>query len=149
MHVARFLRQAGDGIGIGLAVFLGIGKGHRGLSQHVETVGQPALLLRLGAAHGFLDGAGIDELSADDAHGLPCGVADHRFAHAARGAPQSAGEALFLRLPAFQHLARQHQGEGGGVHEDAAALADVFGPVLRGHLVADERVGGLLVRYPQ
>ncbi len=55
-----------------------------------------------------------------------------------------------IRTALFNYLfARQHQGEGGGVDENAAAFAQVFGPVLARQLVSDQRIAGLLVRHAQ
>ena len=108
---------------------------------------EAARALGLGALQRFVDGAAENELAAEDAHRLKRGLADHRFAKAVDRRLQSAPHALLAFQRALQHFARQHQREGGGVDEGAAAFAEMFAPVDIADLVADQRIGGLRIGH--
>ena len=147
--IARLRRDPVQRGGVGLAIALRIGKGHRRFAQHVEAVGQPFLALGRGAPQRFVDGAAEHELSAQDLHRLQGCLPDHRFAQPPDRALQAGAQPARRFAPLLQDLPRQHQRERGGVDERAVAVAHPFRPVDPGQLVMDQRVGGGGVRHAQ
>ncbi len=109
-HVAgRFAHQAFDRFVVIHPVAFGIGEAHRGFAKHVEAVRQPARAFGGRALERFIDRAAIDELSAEDAHGLQRRGADHGFAQSVDRALERLAHALLRFLGTFEHFARQHQ----------------------------------------
>ena len=82
------------------------------------------------------------ELPAQNFHRLQRGLADHRFAQSPHRALERSAQARRLCAPLVEHLPGQHQREGRGVDEGAAAFAHMITPVDPGQLVVDQRVGG-------
>ena len=131
------------------AVAFGIVESHRAFAQHVEAVGQPLGTFGCGALERFVDGASVDELAAEDAHGLQRGLADDRFAQPRDRVLECAAHALLRFFGAFEHLAGQHQREGRRIDEGGGAFAEVLGPVDIADLVADQRVGSCCIGHAQ
>ena len=58
-----------DGVGIGLEIARGVGRGARALAQHVEGIAE--LAVRAGARQRLLDGLAEHEMRAEQPHRLP------------------------------------------------------------------------------
>ncbi|MNM42934.1 hypothetical protein D3C81_537840 [compost metagenome] len=121
----------------------------RAFAEHVEGIAIVAVVALVRTRQRFVDGAAHDELVAHDLHRLAHGQAYHRLTDAADQALERAGRIGAGGVVHLHQLAGQHQAPGGGVDQHRVAAAQVFFPVGIGQLVADQLVGGLLVRNAQ
>ncbi|MNU47300.1 hypothetical protein D3C71_361850 [compost metagenome] len=127
----------------------GVLHGQRAFAQHVERVAVAGAVALVRACQRFADGAAHDELVAHDLHRLAHGQAYHRLTDAADQTLERAGRIGAGGVVHLHQLAGQHQAPGGGVDQHRVAAAQVLFPVGIGQLVADQLVGGLLVRNAQ
>ncbi len=123
--------------------------GQRAFAQHVEGVAVVRVVALVRARQRFADGAAHDELVAHDLHRLAHGQAHHRLTHAADQALERAGRIGAGGIVHLHQLAGQHQAPGGGVDQHRVTAAQVLFPVGIGQFVADQLVGGVLVRNAQ
>ncbi len=123
--------------------------GQRAFAQHVERVAVAGVVALVRARQCFADGAAHHELVAHDLHRLAHGQAHHRLTHAADQALERAGRIGAGGVVHLHQLAGQHQAPGGGVDQHRVAAAQMLFPVGIGQLVADQLVGGVLVRNAQ
>ena len=130
-------------------VVLGIGRGARGLAQHVVGV---AVALALGLARApdrLLDRLPEHEVAAEHAHRLEQRLAQHRLAEPLDQAGQPRARVGVLLEIRAHEATGQHQAPGRGVDQKRAAAAEVARPVAGAQLVADQPVGGVGIGDPQ
>ena len=130
-------------------VTLGILHGQRAFAEHVERIAVAGVVALVRARQCLIDGAAHDELVAHDLHRLAHGQSDHRLTHAADQALECARHIGAGGIVDLDQAAGQHQAPGGGVDQHRVAAAHVLLPVGIAELVADQLVGGLLVRNAQ
>ena len=138
-----------DRVAVGLQIAVRIGLGQRGLAEHVEgiAVGRVGALAR--ARQRLADRAAHDELVAHDPHRLAHRQPDHRLADAADQALERVVDVALGVVRQVDQMPGQHQAPGGGVDQHRVRLAHVLLPVGLAELVADQRIGRVLVRNAQ
>ena len=136
----RGLADGVDGLLVGRQVARRVGRGQRGLAQHVVRVAEAGGLARPGVGQRLGDGLAGDELLAHHAQGHVNALAHQRLAAAADEAAQRRAQA---RVAVAGHQpASQQQTPGGGVDKQRGAAPQVLVPVAVADLVADQRVAG-------
>ncbi len=141
-------RVAADGIdraAVGREVAVGVALGERGLAEHVVGVAVVRVAALARARQGLADGAPHHELVAHDLHRLPHREPDHRFADAPDQALEGPVHVAPRVVGEVDQVAGEHQAPGRRVHQHRLRLPDVPLPVRLAELVADQRVGGVLV----
>ena len=141
--------DGGDGLAIGLEVTGRILGGESRFAEHVEGIAVGGVFAFARALQRFVDGAAHHELVAHDAHGLAHGEANGGLAHAADQALEGAGHIALGFLGQADQAAGEHQPPGRGIHQHRAGLADVRIPVGVAEFVANQLVGGALIRNAQ
>ena len=134
---------------VGFEIAQAVGGGERTFAQHVERIAVVRAVALAAAAQRFVDGATHHELMAHDPHGLAYCEPYHRFAGAA---DQTFERVVHIALGVVVEVdegAGQHQAPGRCVDQHRVRLAHVPLPVGIAQFVADQFVGGVLVRNAQ
>ena len=118
----------GDGVIVSREIARRIGRGMRGLAEHIVGMSVALMLGRAGALERFLDCAPHDELAGEDAHRRRHRLAHHRLARASREAAQGGTQIMRLGLR-MQQPPGQHQRPGRGVDEHRFRMAEMARPV--------------------
>ena len=142
-----FAHQPRDGFVIIDAIAFGIVEGHCCFAEHVEAVRQAPRAFGGCPLERFVDRAAVNELSAQNAHGLQRGTADDRLAQPVHRALEGLAHALLRFFGPLEHFAGQHQRESRRIDEGRGTLAHVLGPVDVADLVADKRIGSRRIGY--
>ena len=138
-----------DRLPVGFEIAQAVGGGQRAFAQHVEGIAIVGVVALAAARQGFVDGAAHHELVAHDPHRLAHREPDHRLADAADQAFEGVVDVALGVVGQVDQLAGQHQAPGRGVDQHRVGLAHMPFPVGIAQLVADQFVGGVLVRDAQ
>ena len=94
---------------------------------------------------GLLDGPSLHELGTEDAHGLRHGRTRYRLANPTRQLVDPASDIAGNIRAESDDVARQHQCPDRRIEEYRVRLSDMIGPIRRGDLLRDQRLGGVVV----
>ena len=131
------------------AITCGVGGSQCGLAEHVEGITVVGAFALAAARERLADGPAEHELVAHDLHCLAHGQADHRFSGATDQPLEGAVGIALGVVGEIDQPACEHQAPGGGVDQYRFGLAQMTFPVGVAELVADQRVGCVLVRDAQ
>ena len=132
-----------DRIGIGVEIFLGVGRGARALAQHVERIAEFAMRAR--PVERLLDGLAEHEMRAEEPHRLP-----RRRPHRRQAEPLcDAVEDRLRRLARMDDAGGDAERPGRGRDQKRVRLDLALEPVPGRELVLDQPVGGRGVGHAQ
>ncbi len=142
-RVAGLRADRRDRTGIGVEIFVGVGRGARALAEHVERIAE--LGVAAGAMQRLVDGLPEHEMRAEEPHRLP-----RRRAHRGQAEPpHDAVENRLRRLAGMNDAGGDAERPGRGRDQKRGRFHVAVAPAAGGELVLDQPVGGRGVGHAQ